>query len=528
MLSLSGKRWLLPADNILVSDLFHIRNLNAPREIISPDVYPDMHKATTRIRTAIENNERIGIFGDYDCDGVTATAQLVRYCRRRHCEPYVRLPHRVHDGYGLNDSIVQEIRDAGVQLLITCDTGIASAHEVSLLSKSGIDVIITDHHSVPQISPTAYAIIHPALSTHPLPHPSGAGVVLALITALEDGDWVGIDEDRALAMCGTVADLVPLTGSNRALVQLGLQSLQTLRAGPLQKLRDACSPKNTVLTSIDIAFRIAPRLNAAGRMESADTALHALLDGGDALTQLEQLNEQRQELSRELLTTVIDTYDHQNSLLLMTVSDTYPHGIVGLIAGKLTEQFGKPSLVAHSDGTVCTASLRSPACYNIAEALTRAQDLLISHGGHAQAAGCTFLLSNAPALRERLEEDVRSRVEATLLVPTLQLDGIVSPTDITLDFCAQLKELEPFGQGNAEPIFLLKNVTLTDVRACGSDGTHVQARVGTIKAIGFGLAHLIDDASDAVDIACRIGVNEWNGKKEPQIFLQDMRIAVSS
>lgn len=539
-LSLTGKRWSLPehaealnASHVLLR-LLKERGITEDTKLVPPSVYPDMEKAVDRIRSAIDHNELVGIFGDYDCDGVTAVAQLVRYFRRQNTEPFVRLPHRVRDGYGLKSATSKEIIEAGVKLLITCDTGIASVQEIAMLSEAGIDVIITDHHSVHEELPKAFALIHPALCAHPLPHPAGAGVVFALVSALEDarpdavgrGNWKGMKEDIALAMFGTVGDLVELRGHNRTLVQLGLKALACIEGGPIGQLRERCKSTDAPMTSVDIAFRVAPRINAAGRMTEADIALKALLEGGDTLAQLDLLNEKRQDITRSLLKEVVEECESDAvPPLLAKISGDYPHGIVGLIAGRLTEQFGRPSLVAHTDGRTCTASLRSPACYNIAEGLERVSNLLISYGGHAQAAGCTFALENFDALHDRLIEDISTHVDEKYLVPTLNIDAMLDAKDITTTFCEKLHLLEPYGQGNAEPLFLLRNVSLQDARPCGKDQTHLQARICGIKSIGFGLAHLLE-STDKFDVICRIGIDEWNGRKEAQIFICDLGVAI--
>lgn len=528
-LSLTGKRWILPehtealnASHVLVR-LLADRGLNTEAELVSPGVFPDMLRAKERIETAVRTQEAICIFGDYDCDGITATAQLVRYFRRRNCTPYIRLPHRVQDGYGLNMNIAREIVDRGTTLLLTCDTGISSVQEIQWLSDNGVDVIVTDHHHLLAELPPAYAIIHPALSNHPLPYPSGAGVVFSLIRALEEVRWNGVEEDMALAMFGTVADLVELQGANRALTKSGLAALAAIHDGPIFQLRERSNGNTAQLSSIDVAFRIAPRLNAAGRMASPDIALQALLEGGDALDTLDALNEQRQDITRLCMEDALTQCDTTQPLL-MTVSTDYPHGIVGLIAGKLTEAHGKPSLVAHRSGDTCTASLRSPAMYNIAEGLGRCSDLLMSYGGHAQAAGCTFASENESALHARLTEDILAHTTPEQLVPTLTVDAVLDATDVNVQFCKKLSMLEPYGQGNTEPLFLLRGVRLQDARSCGSDGSHLQARISGIKSIGFGMAELASEAN-IYDVIARIGISEWNERIEPQIFLQDLAVA---
>lgn len=334
-----------------------------------------------------------------------------------------------------------------------------------------------------------------------------------------------MEEDLALTMFGTIADLVALRGANRSLTQLGLAALERIETGPIATLRERCRSHDTPFTAKDIAFRLAPRINAAGRMEEADIALNALLTGGDLLARLDMLNEERQLLSRSLYEEVVRTLNTEDLPPLLTaVSGDYPHGIVGLIAGKLTEHYGRPSLVAYTDGRTCTASLRSPTSYNIIEGLTRCSSLLLGYGGHAQAAGCTFSIKHLDALCSALNEDITQHVDPTLLVPTLSIDAVLDPCDITLTCAKHLRALEPFGQENPEPLFLLQNCTLHDVRPCGSQGSHVQLRIGDTKAIGFGLAHCIDPHQQS-DIVARIGTNTWKGRETVQLFIEDLALS---
>lgn len=534
-LSLTGKLWTWPSalkqENCLdvVERLFAKRQIEhtAPT-VIPPNIFPDMDRATKRIHTAILNGETIGIFGDYDCDGVTAVAQLVRFFRRRDVQPWVRLPHRVHDGYGLKKSVIQEIVDAGVTLLITADTGITAVEEVALLKEHGVDTIITDHHHAREELPLAYATVHPALCRHPAPHPSGAGVVYKMIHALEAGSWDDSNSDLALAMLGTVADLVELRGDNRALVQLGLRALESIRSGPLADLRERCKSKDAPLTATDIAFRVAPRINAAGRMAEADIALRAVTEGGDALSMLDLLNEDRQRITKELCQRAVLEFDKDNlPPILVSVSSDYPHGIVGLIAGRLTEQFGRPSLVGHIDGTSCTASLRSPASYHIALGLKQCDELLQGHGGHAQAAGCTFDIKNLEAITERLHDDIESHVDLSTLVPVLRIDTKVETLDITLDLCRKLQTLEPFGQGNSEPLFLLQGITLKDTRSCGKNEDHLTGRIAGKKCVGFSLGSFAG-SNETYDAVVRLEISEWNGRTEPQLVIVDVAAAKKS
>lgn len=494
----------------------------------NPHLFPDAQKAADRIHQAVEKRQQVGLFGDYDCDGITSAAQIVRYFRRQGIDPVVRLPHRVHDGYGIKTSHIDEFADQGVQLIVTVDTGISAHEAIDHAQTKGIDVIVLDHHHL-LTAPNAYAILHPALAPNfPHPHPSAAGVVFMFLHALEKEWWADRDIDLSLAMIGTIADLVQLKGFNRSLVQAGLRALDRLEPCPLKTLIDQTSG-GSPLTSIDIAFRIAPRINAAGRMADPTIALKALLDGGELLRDLDTLNSLRQEQTSKAMEHALRelTPDASGELpaFLAIASSSYPHGIVGLLAGKLTEKFGRPSMAVHISETLCTASFRSPPGYNIVQALERNKHLLMSFGGHAQAAGATFQLEQYLTLTEALENDTTQRMPATDLIPTLAIDAILPASAVTQNFYHALTSLEPFGQGNPEPLFLIENVMLQHVRRVGSDGKHLQGTIGSCKVIGFGLGHLASHAPQQLDVVCRVGIDTWNGKVTPQLFLTDIRVA---
>jgi len=464
---------------------------------------------------------------------VTATALLVRFFRRNNVEPFVRLPHRVRDGYGLKRHIIKEMRTQGVTLLITVDAGISSIEEVHEAQESGMDTIITDHHHPHAQIPPAYAIVHPALSPrYPRPHPSGSGVAFALVRALEGTEeWEGHKEDLCLAMLGTVADVMELTGANRTLVTAGLTALKHLPAhAPIAKLCAQAGVDRSRVTARDIAYRIAPRINAAGRLEDPGIALQALLSGESALAHLGVLNAQRQDLTASLLADVLSSLhlSTENSPqnvppLLAAASVQYPEGIVGLLAGKLTEGYGKPSIVACIRGDACIASLRSVPAYHVTEGLERVEGLLTTYGGHAQAAGCTFPTKNYPELIARLLDDISARVRPQDLVPTLPVDAVLSPQNITRELAQALGHLEPFGEGNPEPLFFLPNVSLSAVRTVGNDSRHLQCSIGTTKAVGFQHGHLRSRLNEPLDLLCRIGLNRWNGRTDVQLFIEDMR-----
>lgn len=528
MLSISQKRWdnaphfFGPGESSqFVERMVSQRHLSADA-FPSPYQLSDMKRAVERIEEAIKEKETICIFGDYDCDGITAAAQLVRFFRRRGVEPLVRLPHRIHDGYGLKTHIVDELIQKKVDLIITVDTGISSEKEIAYARECGIEAIVTDHHHIPECLPPAVAIVHPGLSKgYPEPFPSGAGVAFQLVRALENTRWEEEDIDTALAMIGTVADLVELRGSNRMLVQKGLRDFMNLSHSPLAVLRDEVRSKE--FTSRDIAFLIAPRINAAGRMDDPLIALHALLEGGDALKKINDLNINRQIQTAELLERALKEDDGAPFFCLEDAD--FPPGIIGLIAGKIVQEFGRPALIAHTSNNMCTASLRGVPGYHLMEGLNGCKSMLTTFGGHALAAGCTFEMKHFENIKKFLADHILQTMTQDMLTPALMLDGELLPQDVTLDFAKTIQTLEPFGQGNPEPLFVLNNITLDSLRLVGTDGRHVQGKMGNVKMIGFGLGKSKDLLLDPIDIACKITLNEWQGRVEPQVVIEDVRVS---
>ena len=417
-------------------------------------------------------------------------------------------------------------------MLITVDTGIASYNEITTATKEGIDVIVTDHHHVPEVLPSAHAVLHPALAPDfPLPHPSGSGVALSLVRAMEGDQWPDMETDIILASIGTVADLVPMQGENRLLVHHGLHFLTRCQYGPIAQLKEQCGLTGTACTSTDIGFRIAPRINAAGRMDDPTIALSGLLGDSDALAELETLNKRRQGETETCVQEALKELNLEKQTrqtdapLLVASSPNYGHGIIGLIAGRLTQTFGKPSIAVAIDGDLCTASLRSPPCYHITKGLQKHEELLISYGGHAQAAGCSFGAENLAALREGLAEDILATTKPNDLVPTITIDAEITEPDLTLALCKNLKQLAPHGIGNEPPYFLLRNVQLDTVRTVGSDQSHLQARLGKCKLIGFGLGHLENACKEPVDLVCQIGVDTWGGRESVQLVVEDIDVS---
>lgn len=540
--SLTGRKWILRRDEEFASADELVTRLATERQLMDvirreqmklsdPYAFTEMGRAVERIDHAMAENEVIAIFGDYDADGITGTAQLMRFFRRRGVDPIAYLPHRMREGYGMKNHSIDALHEKGVTLIITVDTGIASHEQIERAKSYGIDVIVTDHHHPSGGRPPAYAVIHPQVpDIFPNEHISGSGVAFMLLRALEKGQaWDGIQEDFVLATIGTVADMVPLTGENRTLVMYGLKCLQQLPPGPIKTFADSLRSKNADMSSTDIAFRLVPRINASGRMDDPMIALTALLEGGEAIAKLDELNTSRRSFTADLFDQVKNTFDLTQSFLVIT-DEKYTAGIVGLIAGKLTEEYGRPSLVAAIVGDMCTGSLRSIPQFNIMDALNSpsVKSLLHTFGGHAQAAGCTFALKNLDALRIALNSVMTDAgFTPDTLVPTLEIDAPVSTDHLSHHFIHSLANLEPYGQANAEPLFLLRNQTITGLRCIGTDGRHLQCRIGQTKAIAFHFGvHeplLASNPQQTFDIACRFTLNKWNGREDLQIVIEDIR-----
>lgn len=530
-LSLTGKRWTdpplraegLPSD--IVAAIAATRDLGLDeRPWLDVATYPMAAAAAERVRDAVRNGETVGIIGDYDCDGVTSTAILVRMLRRLDTEPVVRLPHRLKEGYGAQTIHVEELAAKGVTLLLTTDTGIVATEALALAKRLGMDAIVVDHHAFAEL-PSAFAILHPAL-TALTAHPAAAGVAFALAHAVLGNAWPDHDTDLALAAIGTIADVVPLTHGNRTMVRDGLAALARVpAASALGMLRDR-SGAGAKPTAMDVAFRMAPRLNAAGRLDDATIGLRALLGDETCIDALETLNIERQRITQACMDEAFSTIDPRNLPACVCVaSANFPRGVVGLVAGKLAERFGRPALAASIESGTCTASLRGVPGHDIALALRSNRKLFTAFGGHAMAGGCSFALSNFEAVRDALCSDVLATIPEENLRPVIDVEAAIDVSAATLALADTLGTLEPFGAENREPLFLVENVSLSGVRRIGTDLRHFNAKIGQTGVIAFGLGHLADAIPAMADIVCRVTANEWNGTRRAQLSIVDIRDA---
>ncbi|MFQ3535142.1 MAG: single-stranded-DNA-specific exonuclease RecJ [Aggregatilineales bacterium] len=506
----------------------------------------NMAKAVARIRHAIRRNEKIVVYGDFDADGVTSTALLVTVLRMLGADVRPYIPHRVDEGYGLNDAALIELARRGFKLCITVDCGIRSIHEVCTANALKLDMIVTDHHSVGAELPPAFAVINPKLGTCQGGESmlAGVGVTFRLAQALlkvareTDRRDLPLQESDLLDLVaiGTVADLVPLNHlENRALVMRGIAELRQARRIGLRALLKAAGIQPEAVDAYSIGFGIGPRINAAGRLESAMQAYHLLMtedeaEAAERAAALNRLNVRRQELTREM-------QEHARNLaaptadtpLIFAGDAAFAQGLVGLVASRLTEEYYRPSVILHYGEHESHGSCRSIPEFNITEALDACADLLKRHGGHAQAAGFTIDNANLPALRERLMAMAEEQLSGRTLQPTLNIDAEVRLDQITFELYEALQSLEPCGNSFPQPILCARNLRVMSARAVGSDSAHLQLRLSdgarTVKAIAFNFGKHIEDLPSMLDAAFQVALNEWNGEQSLQLNIKDLRPA---
>lgn len=510
----------------------------ALEDLHDPFLFPDMQKAVERIQKAIAARERVAVYGDYDVDGLSGSALLIHVLRFLGAEVTYRIPNRLQEGYGLHAKYIEELAEQKVRVLITVDLGISCAKEVALAQSKDIDVIITDHHTIPTDSagqpktPEAFATLHPKLApTYPFEHLSGSGVAFklacALLIATHNADMIAHLTD--LASLGTVADCVPLIGENRTLVKLGLQQLEQTHWAGLQSILQTTGAKPAFSTDT-IGFLIGPRLNASGRMDSAYWGLQTLLaEGQDALEKskkLEQLNVHRQALTQRILEEA-EAHLTLSDPLIIEAGEGWSSGIVGLIAGRLQEKYSKPTFILEDRGDHLVGSARSLPGYHAVDALKSVEHLLEHFGGHEQAAGFHLKKENYSAFRAGLMTHATAHFTASPLTPTLHADLILSPEELTLEDCAKISSFAPFGVGNPRPIFWLKDIAVTDARPVGSDAKHLKftTRVGTQEISGIAFNRAPDAAAlrVATQLLVELQKNTWNNRTTLEFQLVDFK-----
>ena len=502
-----------------------------------PFLLQDMDKAVVRIEKAVAEGETIIVYGDYDVDGITSASLLVRTLRRLDAKASYYIPTR-QEGYGLHEETLRRLVKEGVSLVVSVDCGISAVAEVEAL-QGALDIVITDHHLPGPILPPAVAVINPhrAEETYPFPDLAGVGVAWKLCQAL----WKKLrgeefSEDLELAALGTVADMVPLLGENRKLVREGLRRFASTSLIGLAELIRVSGLEDQTVTAGSIGFILGPRLNAAGRLETASKGVELLLseDREKAAVLAEELNAanaERRAVEQEIFSQAeaqLASLETEKARVIVVVGEGWHSGVIGLVASRLTEKYYRPSVVINLQDGIGKGSCRSIPGFCLFDALTACQDTLIQFGGHAMAAGLSVAADNVEALREGLEKFAALHLTPEDYTPVLEAAAELNPAALTLDLLDEITLLEPFGVANPQPLFFSREVTAEYCRLMGQAQDHLSFVVGGTRVVGWRMG---DEApcveAGAIDIAYAAEINEWRGERYPQCRLSALREADS-
>ena len=510
--------------------------------LLDPMLLKDMDRAVLRVGRALKTGELMAVYGDYDVDGITSTCLLTDCLTRLGGRVRSYIPDRLEEGYGLNEEAVLHLAQQGVTLIITVDCGITAAREVEFARELGIDVVITDHHECKQAIPEAAAVVDPHRPDCPYPFKglAGVGVALKLAMAAAGPDRAGLvfREYADLAAVGTVADVMPMTGENRTIVQTGLAALAHPRRVGLAQLMEEAGLGDKPVTSVSIGYTLAPRINAAGRMGQADLAAELLLtrDPGRAAALAQELcalNRERQTIECEIFQECVQRLERRPQSGIILLADEHWHqGVVGIVASRLTEKYSCPAFMVCLDQGIGKGSCRSWGGVNLFHLLTQCQDLLEGFGGHAMAAGFTVREENIPALERRLRQLVLKERAGEELPSLLEIDAAVLPQELTVEAVEALDALEPCGAGNPRPVLVLTGAHVISAAQVGR-GRHLKLRLEgrgvPLDAIFFS----VDGNELGLTPGCRVDVafypqiNDFRGVRSVQLQVVDLRHAMT-
>ena len=494
----------------------------------------DMDKAVTRIRQAIENYEQILIYGDYDADGMTSASIVKEALEQLGAECQVYLPNRFTDGYGPNASVYKYfIENQGISLIVTVDNGVAGHEAIELAQSMGVDVIVTDHHSMPEVLPDAYAIIHPEHpeADYPFKHLAGCGVAFKLATALLEEVQVELLD---LVAIGTIADMVSLTDENRILVKYGLSVLKNTQRIGLQELFKIAGIQENEVDEETVGFQIAPRLNALGRLDDPNPAIELLTgfdeeEARDIALMINQKNEERKEIVQKIYDEAKAMVNPDNPVQVLAGEGWNP-GVLGIVAGRLLEKLHQPVIVLNIENDLAKGSARSIEAVDVFEALDPHRDLFVAFGGHAGAAGMTLEASKLEALSQVLVAYIEDNQVDLSTKNELFLDEELSLPDLTLETLKNFEKLAPFGMDNKKPVFYLKDFKVENARTMGAGNTHLKLKISqanvAFEVVAFGLGNLATEFSQTknLELAVTLSVNKWNGQTSLQLMLVDARV----
>lgn len=515
-------------------------NPDYDKQLHDPFLMKGMQAAVDRILIAVEKKESIVIYGDYDIDGITASTVMVETIKNLGHEATSYIPDRFEEGYGINHDALEKLKGEGTDLVVTVDCGITSAKEVAWAMQNGLDIVVTDHHSVPEVIPEAIAVINPKQSdcNYPFKDLAGVGVAFKLAQALQQASgkpekghekWL-LD----VVALGTVCDVVTLVGENRVLASFGLKVMNKTRRVGIRALAEVSGVEMGAISSYTLGFMFGPRMNAAGRLEHAKRSVELMLTtdpirAKEIAGELDSLNKQRQTDQATIVKEAKEmAAEYADDPVLVLASADWSHGIVGIAASKVAESAGKPTLIMQIMGDKAKGSARSFGGFNLIDALRTADDLFVKYGGHAFAAGYTIPVDKLDELRDRLNEHF---LEVSSDLPEQSLDTDVNLDDfkqIDWDLHTSLVQLEPFGNGNRQPSIAVESVEITDMRWVGSDKRHAKLTLSDgknrLSGIGFGLADKHPDLAEGqqVGIVVHVDKNDFNGNSTLQLVVRDV------
>jgi len=514
-----------------------------------PFLFPGMDRAAERIVQAIQDGEKILIFGDYDVDGITSVALLIRLLH-----PYApknlfyHIPNRLEEGYGLNKPAIEKAARNGIKLIITVDCGITAAAEIALAKSLGMEVIVSDHHEPPAMLPEALALINPKIADCPYPFRDLCGAGVAFKLAMAVADKIGISNDILfgeidLVALATVADMVPLFGENRIIVKAGLERIANTTNEGLKALIAVCGLGDREITAGHMAYYLAPRINAAGRLGYAQTGINLFLatEPDKALSlarKLEAENRERQAIEAELTGYACrqaeELLEKGDRRTLVLAGENWHHGVIGIAASKIVERFYRPTILIGWDGAEGRGSGRSIQGFHLYHALEKCAGHLTRFGGHESAAGLSITRDSLEQFAEEFENYAQGCLDDSDLIPSLNADVEIELEQATIELARQLTELGPFGSQNPEPILVCRNIMMVSPKGVGGNGKHLkfkaQSTNARIDGIGFGFGSRLPDlqSQTAVDLAFALEENIWNGVSSAQVNVKDLKIVLSA
>jgi len=523
------------------------RKINSPAEaekflkagindLFSPHLFSDMPKAVALVKKAKENKEKVMIFGDYDVDGITSTVLVKNTLLALGLDVLHHIPHRITEGYGLNEKIVNFAKANKVKLMVTADCGTANHKEVESLRGANIDVIITDHHESQDLNlPAASSMINPKVkhSGYPYRELAGVGVAYKFCQAIADSQ---LSEDLDLVALGTIADSVPLNGENRIIAREGLLRLPDTKREGLRAIIENAGIKNKKFNATYVSFIIAPRLNASGRMSSAELSLKLLMSDnrqevGELAKELEQFNRQRQKIEAKILEEAEEMINREMNFkdqkIIVIAKDDWHQGVLGIVASKLADRFYRPAIVISLNDKLCKGSARSIKNFHLFDALVDCKELLNSFGGHAHAAGLLITRDNIDEFRKSINKLAHERLQLEDLLPSIDIDLELVLSDLNEKMVRELEALEPFGMGNPEPLFYTRALKLKgQVQSLSRETLKFWATDGvvTCQVIGFGMSSLLNSLTQAesFDLVYTPRIDSWRQEESMILDAKDI------